>query len=241
MTRPNRIFYQPKKGTVLLPNHLLSLSSSILDLVEIYVKRLKWVLIQWCSLDFRLVYLIIWSLCPSFFLVYIIIFSQLAYNKLTGQYVGTYESCSTAAFKHGRTETMRPCTMATKEFCESLKRSESAKPQMLKEILSNCSKIHVKLLKEAAMGVYLFDCVIQNHPWLLYLKSKYVLTGEGFDRHLFGLRKLAEKKGRALPGIYQDPAYAYINHHILSTSTLSSDVVALGGFGPVVKNGLGIG
>lgn len=77
---------------------------------------------------------------------------QLAYNKLTGQYVGTYESCSTAAFKHGRTETMRPCTMATKEFCEALKHPDHTKPQVLKEMLSNCSKVHVKLLKEAAMG-----------------------------------------------------------------------------------------
>lgn len=141
---------------------------------------------------------------------------QLAYNKLTGEYVGTYESCSTAAFKHGRTETMRPCTVATKVFCEALKRTERAQPKMLKEMLANCSRVHVKLLKEAAMG-------------------------EGFDRHLFGLRKLAEKRGGTLPEIYQDPAYAYINHHILSTSTLSSDVVALGGFGPVVKNGFGIG
>lgn len=33
---------------------------------------------------------------------------------MSGKYVGTYESCSTAAFKHGRTETMRPCTMQTK-------------------------------------------------------------------------------------------------------------------------------
>lgn len=68
-----------------------------------------------------------------------------------------------------------------------------------------------------------------------------MLVGQGFDRHLFGLRKLAEEKMVHLPEIYKDDAYAYLNHHILSTSTLSSDVVALGGFGPVVKNGLGVG
>lgn len=141
---------------------------------------------------------------------------QLAYSKLTGQYVGTYESCSTAAFKHGRTETMRPCTTATKEFCEALRGTQTPSPQVLRQMLSKCSKVHVNLLKEAAMG-------------------------QGFDRHLFGLRKLAEMKGGPLPEIYLDPAFSYLNHYILSTSTLSSDVVALGGFGPVVKNGLGIG
>lgn len=39
---------------------------------------------------------------------------QAAYHKLTGKFVPSYESCSTAAFKHGRTETIRPCTTATK-------------------------------------------------------------------------------------------------------------------------------
>lgn len=39
---------------------------------------------------------------------------QAAYHRLTGKFVPSYESCSTAAFKHGRTETIRPCTLATK-------------------------------------------------------------------------------------------------------------------------------
>lgn len=33
---------------------------------------------------------------------------------MTGKFVPTYESCSTAAFKHGRTEVVRPCTALTK-------------------------------------------------------------------------------------------------------------------------------
>lgn len=39
---------------------------------------------------------------------------QVAYHKVTNQFVPTYESCSTAAFKHGRTEAIRSCTTATK-------------------------------------------------------------------------------------------------------------------------------
>lgn len=38
----------------------------------------------------------------------------MAYDLLADKQVATYESCSTAAFKHGRTETMRPCTIETK-------------------------------------------------------------------------------------------------------------------------------
>ena len=38
---------------------------------------------------------------------------QLAYYNLHKSSAPTYESCSTAAFKHGRTETVRPCTLET--------------------------------------------------------------------------------------------------------------------------------
>lgn len=66
------------------------------------------------------------------------------------------------------------------------------------------------------------------------------LTGQGFDRHLFALRYLATAKGDTLPELYLDPAYQQINHNILSTSTLNSPAVSLGGFAPVVPDGFGI-
>jgi len=65
--------------------------------------------------------------------------------------------------------------------------------------------------------------------------------GQGFDRHLFVLRKISEKLGSIKPAIFQDPAYDFLNHNILSTSTLSSPDVMVGGFGPVVSDGYGIG
>lgn len=68
-----------------------------------------------------------------------------------------------------------------------------------------------------------------------------ILPGQGFDRHLFALRYLAKSSGQALHSLYTDPAYAAINHNILSTSTLTSPAVCLGGFAPVVQDGFGIG
>uniref|UniRef100_A0A3B3RMX0 Carnitine palmitoyltransferase 2 n=1 Tax=Paramormyrops kingsleyae TaxID=1676925 RepID=A0A3B3RMX0_9TELE len=67
------------------------------------------------------------------------------------------------------------------------------------------------------------------------------ISGQGFDRHLFALRYLASTKGLPLPTLYLDPAYATINHNILSTSTLTSPAVNLGGFAPVVPDGFGVG
>lgn len=143
---------------------------------------------------------------------------QLAFYKQYGKYVATYESCSTAAFRHGRTETMRPCTMATKNFCEAARNWDGSKERavQLVAMLLECSKTHGQLTKEAAMG-------------------------QGFDRHLFGLRQTAEAKQLPKPAIFEDPSYALINHNILSTSTLSSPALEAGGFGPVVQNGYGIG
>nr|XP_018904354.1 PREDICTED: carnitine O-palmitoyltransferase 2, mitochondrial [Bemisia tabaci]XP_018904355.1 PREDICTED: carnitine O-palmitoyltransferase 2, mitochondrial [Bemisia tabaci]XP_018904356.1 PREDICTED: carnitine O-palmitoyltransferase 2, mitochondrial [Bemisia tabaci] len=141
---------------------------------------------------------------------------QVAYDKLAGKQVGTYESCSTAAFKHGRTETVRPCTIETTKFCKAINGPNKPSVDELKKAIMECSTKHSNLVKEAAMG-------------------------QGFDRHLFALRTIAQNENNRIPAIFQDIAYKRINHNILSTSTLTSPTVMLGGFGPVVKDGFGIG
>lgn len=142
---------------------------------------------------------------------------QMGYLRQYGQTVATYESCSTAAFKHGRTETIRPATIHTKR-CSHAFVHEPGKHSVeeLRTMLNECSKYHGQLTKEAAMG-------------------------QGFDRHLFALRYLANSKGESLHSLYTDPAYSSINHNILSTSTLTSPAVSLGGFAPVVPDGFGVG
>ncbi|XP_050519122.1 carnitine O-palmitoyltransferase 2, mitochondrial [Diabrotica virgifera virgifera] len=140
---------------------------------------------------------------------------QLGYYKMTGKFVPTYESCSTAAFKHGRTETVRSCTNATKEFSLAITSQNKPLVSELKAMISKCSDMHNQLTREAAMG-------------------------QGFDRHLFALKKFAEKTN-TMCNIFEDPDYAHLNHVILSTSTLNSPAIFSGGFGPVVKDGLGVG
>ncbi|XP_058031126.1 carnitine O-palmitoyltransferase 2, mitochondrial isoform X1 [Ahaetulla prasina] len=142
---------------------------------------------------------------------------QMAFLQQYGQTVATYESCSTAAFKHGRTETIRPASVYTKACSEAVvKRPSKHNTTELRQMITECSTYHGQLTKEAAMG-------------------------QGFDRHLYALRREAESQGISLPDFYKDQAYSLINHNILSTSTLSSSAVFLGGFGPVVPDGFGIG
>ncbi|XP_062920300.1 carnitine O-palmitoyltransferase 2, mitochondrial isoform X1 [Mobula hypostoma] len=142
---------------------------------------------------------------------------QMGFLRQYGKTVATYESCSTAAFKHGRTETIRPATVYTQKCSEAFVRQPSKHSNSeLKAMIDECSKYHGQLTKEAAMA-------------------------QGFDRHLFALRYLAKSKGMPLPELFQDPSYIKINHNILSTSTLTSSAVQLGGFAPVVPDGFGVG
>lgn len=130
---------------------------------------------------------------------------QLGYYKQYRNFVATYESCSTSAFRHGRTETMRPCTSETRAFCEAIEGKNRPSNKDLRAMIDKCSVKHNQLTKEAAMG-------------------------QGFDRHLFALRTAAERI-RILDNfdIFKDPAYAKINHNIISTSTLTSNALMAGG------------
>ncbi|XP_015112727.1 carnitine O-palmitoyltransferase 2, mitochondrial [Diachasma alloeum] len=143
---------------------------------------------------------------------------QLALYKLEKRAVATYESCSTAAFKHGRTETIRSCTDETQALCKAIVESGTSQinDSKYKKMMIECSNAHTALTKEAAMG-------------------------QGFDRHLFMLRRICLENGGELPAIFKDPVFAKLNENILSTSTLGASVILGGGFGPVVEHGYGIG
>lgn len=80
----------------------------------------------------------------------------MAYYRQTGKTVATYESCSTSAFKHGRTETVRPATMLTKAFCEAFSRSPRPAASELRTMMKKCSEAHNQLVREGATGEYMY-------------------------------------------------------------------------------------
>eukprot|EP00105_Crassostrea_gigas_P016944 XP_011434533.1 PREDICTED: carnitine O-palmitoyltransferase 2, mitochondrial-like [Crassostrea gigas] len=142
---------------------------------------------------------------------------QMAYYRQYKGTVATYESCSTSAFKHGRTETIRPATAETKRACMLFVDDHPIpSTEELKNAMLACSKKHGTLTRNAAMG-------------------------KGFDRHLFGLKTLVEEEGGRVPELFTDPAYQKLNHIILSTSTVSSPAILIGGFAPVTPDGFGVG
>ena len=141
---------------------------------------------------------------------------QIANHRLNGSFVPTYESCSTAIHRHGRTETVRPCTVETSKLAEYFNSGKDIKAEQVLELMRDCSKKHMDLTKMAAQG-------------------------KGWDRHFFAMKKTAESEGGKLPDIFLDEAFININQIILSTTTLSGNKFKGGGFCPVTPNGYGIG
>lgn len=78
---------------------------------------------------------------------------QMAYYRQYKGTVATYESCSTSAFKHGRTETIRPATAETKRACMLFVDDHPIpSTEELKNAMLACSKKHGTLTRNAAMG-----------------------------------------------------------------------------------------
>lgn len=135
----------------------------------------------------------------------------------------TYESCSTSAFKHGRTETVRSCSVESMAAAKLLLISKlqnkltdnEVKLQCREAINTSCNK-HNQLTKEAAMGL-------------------------GFDRHLFALKQASLEISNEIPAFFNSKTYNLMNSIVLSTSTLNCDALQFGGFAPVTPKGFGIG
>ncbi|XP_033644722.1 carnitine O-palmitoyltransferase 2, mitochondrial-like [Asterias rubens] len=141
---------------------------------------------------------------------------QIAYSRITGHTAATYESCSTALYKHGRTETIRSATSETKRCAEAFNGNTSVSLAEKVSLLKACSDKHRQLSAQAT-------------------------AGQGWDRHLFALRVLAMKSGKSIPRLFQDSAYANINTITLSTSTMGRNTASDGAaFAPVSPTGLGM-
>ena len=139
---------------------------------------------------------------------------QLAWWRLNKSTVSTYESASTAAYLKGRTECIRSASMESQAFTLAFDQPNTSEDEKRK-LLVTAAKTHAKRTQEAKMG-------------------------GGVDRHMFALRKAAERRFNTTPEIFTDPSYGTFGSNTISTSTLFSEALLGGGFGPV-STGYGIG
>eukprot|EP00019_Armaparvus_languidus_P010857 CAMPEP_0168587962 /NCGR_PEP_ID=MMETSP0420-20121227/5175_1 /TAXON_ID=498008 /ORGANISM="Pessonella sp." /LENGTH=595 /DNA_ID=CAMNT_0008623311 /DNA_START=190 /DNA_END=1977 /DNA_ORIENTATION=+ len=136
---------------------------------------------------------------------------QLAYLRTHNRFVATYESCSTRMFLHGRTEVIRPLSDAARLWCEAMQSDMNGAAALLREACA----AHVIQARQCALG-------------------------NGFDRHLFGLRMMARDADVPLPSLFTDQGFQAINHFQLSTSQITNENFVGYGWGPVVPDGYGV-
>ncbi|OXB84701.1 UNVERIFIED_CONTAM: hypothetical protein H355_001178, partial [Colinus virginianus] len=106
---------------------------------------------------------------------------QLAYYKCHGRPGCCYETAMTRRFYHGRTETIRPCTVEAVQWCRSMLDHSASSSERLR-------LMHVAFAKHNRMRK---DCE----------------NGRGFDRHLLGLLLIAQEQGLPVPELFVDPAF----------------------------------
>lgn len=121
----------------------------------------------------------------------------------------------TRYFYHGRTETMRSCTIEAVSWCESMHDPSASLVDRQKMMLKAFTK-HNKMMKDCSFG-------------------------KGFDRHLLGLLLIAKEEGLPVPELYTDPLFSKSGgggNFILSTSLIGYFRVQ-GVVVPMVHNGYG--
>ncbi|KAK6753652.1 hypothetical protein RB195_012938 [Necator americanus] len=142
---------------------------------------------------------------------------QLAFLKTHGSFAPIYETASTRKFYHGRTETVRGCTHEMVAF--------------------GCSVIEGKSIDEKRQ---LFLAAYEAHNKLM----EDCMNGRGFDRHLYGLRKVLEtfRSGCSpkieLPEMFTDEGWKISGgdgNFLLSTSFIGymTENDEIGGYGYV--------
>ncbi|KAM4689061.1 peroxisomal carnitine O-octanoyltransferase [Discoglossus pictus] len=140
---------------------------------------------------------------------------QLAFYKLHRRPGCCYETATTRTFYHGRTETMRPCTVEAINWCQSMLDPSSTVVQR-QELMLKAFARHNKMMKEFQQG-------------------------KGFDRHLFGLLLLAKEHGLPVPELFTDPAFTRSGgggNFVLSTSLVGYTNVH-GAVVPMIHDGYG--
>lgn len=141
---------------------------------------------------------------------------QWAYYKLHKSFAPTYETATMRVFYHGRTETVRSCSIEVKEWIDKMTDPNATKAEKAK-LFKYAANSQTRLMNEARKG-------------------------NGIDRHLFGLWCIAQENGIPIPEFYDDPLYAKSGgggNFVLSTSTLGYSI-NVGFVAPMVVDGYGV-
>jgi len=141
---------------------------------------------------------------------------QLAQYRTFKCLKSTYEPVAMRSYREGRTDCSRPINEKVKVLVEQF--DDCIDADVLNKLIREAVKAHVNRIKMCQ-------------------------SGKGVERHLYGLNKMYDLEFNADESldIFEDTAYRKLKHDFISTSGLGSENIRCFGFGPVVKDGYGIG
>ena len=103
---------------------------------------------------------------------------QLAYRRDQNRLSLTYEASMTRLFREGRTETVRPVTVESKAFIDSMFDQSIGREEKIELMRSACAR-HQRAYQEAMCGKG-----VDRHLFCLYVISKYLEVESPFLREV---------------------------------------------------------
>ena len=138
---------------------------------------------------------------------------QLAFYRVQGEAGATYESGATRQYLHGRTETIRSCSLESGQFCRA--------------VLEGKGRAETLALMKAAIGAH-------------NSYAKLAVAGLGVDRHLQGLKLIAQENSLPLPELYSNLGFLKSSRMRISSSQVGGASASYLCFGPLVPDGYGV-
>uniref|UniRef100_A0A182PDF7 Choline/carnitine acyltransferase domain-containing protein n=1 Tax=Anopheles epiroticus TaxID=199890 RepID=A0A182PDF7_9DIPT len=136
---------------------------------------------------------------------------QFAFYRLHHVPGAQYESAQNRMYLHGRTETIRSCSIESIAFARAMldpKQDGRSRLEAMKAAI-NAHKAYVSM----------------------------AIQGYGVDRHLLGLKLTAKENGLTVPELYSDQGLQKSAHMRLSTSQVASRYDAFMCYGPLTQDG----
>jgi carnitine O-palmitoyltransferase 1 len=144
---------------------------------------------------------------------------QLAYKRDIGDLSLTYEASMTRLFREGRTETVRPVTIESKQFIDAMINEKQEKSEK-KRLLSVACDRHQRAYQDAMCGKG-----VDRHLFCLYVISKYLEVDSEF------LKEVLSEPWKLSTSQTPHGQVGLLDNKVISAG---------GGFGPVADDGYGV-
>ncbi|XP_031619166.1 choline O-acetyltransferase isoform X3 [Contarinia nasturtii] len=172
--------------------------------------------------------------------VYIQLALQLAYYKLYGHLVSTYESASTRRFLLGRVDCIRSASTEALEWAKAMCQGEGANLSLECDKDDDAvdganRKVKFKIYSREHLSE-LFRAAVSRQTDVMVMN----ILGHGVDIPLLGLREACKELNNGeLCELFTDESYPISQCFLLSTSQVACSSDSFMGYGPVTEKGYG--